>query len=177
MKKTINAFIVIDTRSLMTDYPSLSPNSSRPTVVSSDYAYIIVASDSKMFGRTAGDLNIAANVDDTIRWWAVSESNNFESSVLVYGIVGARAHQTLEKPLFVVSARDSACPTQDGPFPATFPTQTFWFLQSDIKRLGSQECMIQFGVYESAIGSDQPAYGYFQCSQRLKITAEASDPS
>jgi hypothetical protein len=177
MKKTVNVLMVIDTRSLMTDYPDPSPNSSRPTLVSGHYAYVIVAGDSKMFGKTAGALNIAANVDDAIRWRAVSESNNFESSVLAYGIAEARAHQTLEKPFFAVSAGDSARPTQDGPFPVTFPTQTFWFLQSDIKRLGSQKCTIQFGVYESAIGSDQPAYGYFQCVQRLKITAEASDPS
>ncbi len=174
MNKIVNIVVVIDTASLIAANPNPSQNSSKPTTVPSNCSYAFAPTECTRLDSAEG-LKIRANVGDVIRWWIKSESNNFESSVLGYEIVQARIYKTLGKPVFIEDVRDSMQPTQGGPFPVTFPNQTFWFMQTSIKRIGSSKCKIRFAVYGSPTDGGDQLYGRFQFDQMLTIENEIAD--
>jgi hypothetical protein len=64
----INVMVVIDTDSIIRDFPSRSTDSNSPTAVNNTkYFYMVARSDNTLSGGGTGNLSIRANVGDIIR--------------------------------------------------------------------------------------------------------------
>ncbi|CAI0890833.1 inclusion body family protein [Serratia entomophila] len=169
----VNVIVVIDTDALVEAYngknPSQDPNS--PTGINHSYAYMVVTSQQVIGGSGTADLNFKANVGDVIRWTGTSESNNFDASVLIYGLPQfGGGTQVFSNPTFKMYTRSSMLPAQNTIFPVTYSNQTYWFIQADISNTGTENYCIQFGLYYRPSGGDQQLLGYFYWDPAITIS-------
>ncbi|WCG84764.1 inclusion body family protein [Pectobacterium sp. A5351] len=159
----INIIVVIDTDSIIRDFTGKNPSqdANKPTGISHQYSYMVVSSGSALQGQASADLNIKANVGDVIRWTGTSESDNFDSSVLVYGLPKFGGTDVFTGTTFKMYTKTSMLPKQNGPFPVTYTDQSYWFIQADINQKGTENYQIQFGLYYRPDGGAQQLFGYF----------------
>jgi hypothetical protein len=169
MSQIINVIVVIDTASLIAAFPHPSQDQNNPTQIGHQYSYMVATAGSVISGQAGGDLNLKANVGDVIRWTGESESNNFESSVLVYGLPQYGGTQVFSNPVFKEFTKASMQPAQNGPFPVSFPNQTFWFIEADITNTGTEQYQVRFGVYNRPTGGAQQLFGYFQWDPTITV--------
>ncbi len=170
MSGIVNVIVVIDTTSLIAAYPNPSKNQSAPTQIGHQYSYMVAAAGSVISGQAGGDLNIKANVGDVIRWSGDSESSNFESAILIYGLPKFGGATVFSNPVFKQFTKSSMQPAQNGPFPVSNVNQTFWFLEADITNTGTEQYQVQFAVYNRPNGGAQELYGYFQWDPTITVS-------
>ncbi|MFU2319146.1 inclusion body family protein [Rahnella sp. PCH160] len=169
----LNVLVVIDTDSIVNDFKGKSPsqNSASPTGIGHQYAYMVVTTPSAISGTGTADLNLSANVGDVIRWTGTSESNNFDSSVLVYGLPQfGSGTQVFTNPTFKLYTKSSMLPAQNTIFPVTFPSQSFWFIQADISNTGTEHYMVQFALYYRPSGGAEELFGYFSWDPTITVS-------
>ncbi|WP_299999510.1 inclusion body family protein [uncultured Cedecea sp.] len=169
--KIINILVVIDTDSVINDFKGkyVSKDYTKPTSISHNYSYMVTTSAHSISGSGTADLNIKANVGDVIRWTGISESGNFDSSVLIYGVPKFKGDNVFVDPTFKSFSKRSMTPKQGGPFPVTFRDQINWFLQADIHQTGKEHYNIQFGVYYRPTGGEQELFGYFYWDPTITV--------
>ncbi|MEQ9772816.1 inclusion body family protein [Pectobacterium jejuense] len=167
----INIIVVIDTDSIINDFTGKNPskNEKSPTPIGHQYSYMVVASESAISGSGTADLNISANVGDVIRWTGTSESGNFDSSVLIYGLPKFGGQDVFINPTFKRYTKTSMLPAQSSPFPVTYIDQSYWFIQADINQKGKENYQVQFGLYYRPHGGTQELFGYFQWDPTITV--------
>lgn len=166
-QKTVNITVVIDTDRLIANYKNPSQNSNAPTGIDHNYGYMVATSKSVISGAGTGDLVVKANVGDTIAWTAISESNNFDSSALVYKVSYNPSGST--KKVFddnttfsVYNKTTGILPTQNTVFPVALDYgRKYWFLEARIIDIGRENYLIYFAVYKRDDDSNLSLYGYF----------------
>lgn len=171
MSKIINILTVIDTDAVIKNYGSPSKDSNHPTPIGHSYGYMIATGTTVNSGQGTGDLSITALVGDTVRNWAVSGSNNFEDSVLLYGMPrysGDQVFSTFQYESFTKSTVVPHSSTQ--PLPAATANQTFWFFQADVVKAGTENYQVQFGLYNRSQTTGQPVlFGYYQWDPQITV--------
>jgi len=167
--KTVNITIVIDTDKLISKFPSPSQNKDNPTWIDHSYAYMVATSAAVISGAGSGDLIVKANIGDTIAWTGISESNNFDSSVLIYKVyynTGAPKPNTQvfsdDTSFKVYNKSTGILPTQDTVFPVALNYgRKSWFLKAEITDIGTENYVTCFAVYKRDDDSNLSLYGYF----------------
>lgn len=167
----VNITVVIDTEAVMKDFPTPSQDPTSPTGIAHTYAYMVATRASAISGAGTADLTIQANVGDVIRWTGISETNNFDSGVIVYGLPQFGGGTVFANPVFKSFTKSAAKPTSDlAPIPASFADQNFWFIEADIQSVGTEQYGIQFGLYYRPTGGAQQLYGYFWWDPTVTVT-------
>jgi len=167
--KTVNITIVIDTDKLITNFSSPSQDKDTPTAIDHSYAYMVATSAAVISGAGTGDLVVKANIGDTIAWTGISESNNFDSSVLIYKVYYNKGASQPTTPVFsndtrfkVYNKSAGILPTQDTVFPVALNNgRKSWFLKADITDIGTENYITCFAVYKRDDDSNLSLYGYF----------------
>jgi len=164
--------MIVDSDALIKAFPNPSQLQLNPTLVNDTKYFYFVATDANTItGTGTGDLVIKATVGDGIRWTGVSETNNFDNSVMVYGIVHFSGDKILKTPSFTAYTKGSAVPHDDEtPFPAIINDQYFWFMESTIKSKGSEKYLIRFAIYNRPQNGNQTLFGYFQWDPSVTVT-------
>jgi hypothetical protein len=169
----INVMVVIDTDSIIRDFPSRSTDSNSPTAVNNTkYFYMVARSDNTLSGGGTGNLSIRANVGDIIRWNGISESANFDSSILIYTLKHLGGSVVFRNQDFSCYQKRSMKPSQNTPFPVTFDTiQAYWFNQASIVDFGLESYTLHFAVYYRPTGGNPQLYGYFKYDPTIRVDA------
>lgn len=170
MSKTINILIAIDTDSVKT-IPNPSKDSNNPTGIAHNLGYMVASGTTVNSGQGTGDLDINALVGDTVRAFATSGSDNFEDAVLLYGMPQFGG-VTVMSPFSYISFTKSTVVAQSAttPLPARIVDEMFWFFQASVVVKGTEQYMVQFGLYLRDATTGQPVlYGYFAWDPTIRV--------
>lgn len=169
MSDIIDIEIVVDVSSLINDNPNASKDPANPTWVGHNYAYMIAPSKYVRSGQATGDLNISADVDDSIRWRMLSQSGNTSYSAnltnithLSQGTVAAKAEGKLTQPQSPVPGTTPGTvplpPTGANAYVVT--PQYDFYVEADIVSAGTENYSVLFEVLYYHSGA-VTVLGYF----------------
>ena len=171
MSKTINILITIDTDKVKKEHPNPSKEHAKPTGIAHNLGYMVASGTTVNNGQGTGDLDFNALVGDTVRSFGTSGSDNFEDAVLLYGmpkyggtdVFGAFTYQDFTKSTVVANS-------QQQPLPARIVEESFWFYQASVATKGTENFMVQFGLYVRDADTGQPTlFGYFQWDPIIRV--------
>lgn len=166
--KIINVNIIINTARLMKDFPTPSKDQNKPTGIAHDYQYMVVSDNAQISGQGTGDLSFTAVQGDVVRFYAVSEYNNYDFPVILYKLFKISGDNVFNKTDFELqsfSKVDTVAPASFNPLvlKSPNPTQDFWFAQNTVNNKGTEYYGLQFAVYNS----DLSLYGYFSWDPKI----------
>ena len=170
MSKTINILITIDTDRVKT-IPNPSKDSTKPTGVAHNLGYMVATGTTVNSGQGTGDLDINALVGDTVRAFATSGSDNFEDAVLLYGMPKFAGDSVMSPYFYINFTKSTVIPQSTStPLPARIADETFWFFQANVIAKGTEQYMVQFGLYTRDATTGQPVlYGYFAWDPTIRV--------
>jgi hypothetical protein len=161
-QEIINIQVVIDTDAITSEYPNPSKDQRNPTGLPHKFMYMVATRANVITGSGSADLTIKADVGDIIRWYAVSEYGNFDSSVLIYDLPKWSGDTVFNNTTFSVYERQGILPANGTALPVGFSNQSFWFNQAEIVRPGTEGYYVQFALYTRQRGvADPQLFGYF----------------
>jgi len=170
MSKTINILITIDTDRVRT-IPNPSKDPAKPTGVAHNLGYMVATGTTVNSGQGTGDLDINALVGDTVRAFATSGSDNFEDAVLLYGMPKFAGDSVMSPYFYINFTKSTVVPQSTStPLPARIVDETFWFFQANVIAKGTEQYMVQFGLYTRDVTTGQPVlYGYFAWDPTIRV--------
>lgn len=171
--KIVNVMVVIDADSVVKDFPNRSQNVDSPTAINNTkYFYMVACADNTLSGAGTGSLHIKANVGDIIRWNGISETANFDSSILIYTLKRLGGQEVFVTPDFYAFNKRSMKPTQKSVFPVVLNNpQDYWFNQASIVATGTESYTLHFALYHRPNGSDPVLYGYFKYDPQITVVS------
>ncbi len=176
MSKTINVLIVLDTDLVKAQNPpKRDQDQNQPTDIGHNFGYM-VASGTTTIGSSQGTgmLNFNAIDGDTVRAFAVSGSDNFEDSVLLYGMQRFDG-DTVMSPFNYINFPDKSTivpkkATDPLPGPGTIAAESFWFFQGTVvTNRGTEQYRVQFALYDRDVKGAPQLYGYFQWDPTITV--------
>ncbi|PWK78338.1 inclusion body protein [Mucilaginibacter oryzae] len=169
-QEIINIQIVIDTDAITNDYPNPSQDPNNPTGLPHTYMYMVATRGNTIGGSGGADLNVKADVGDVIRWYAVSEYGNFDSSVVIYKLAWYAQDVVFDGETFNVYNRTGILPAKGTAIPVGYSVQNFWFNQATVVAKGTEQYNVQFALYVRQRGVDQPVlFGYYYWDPTITV--------
>ena len=170
----INITTIINTGYVMQNYKNPSTNPSSPTPIDHNSEYMVASYGTAISGSGGADLVIQAQPGDVLRWFGISEANNFDNEVIIYGAPFYNGTAVFTTPIFIQSADDIMVPPTNYPTaPATQQTVKMWFLEATIDQYGTGSYQVQFAIYTTNSAGVSQLYGYFQWDPQV----QANQPS
>jgi nematocidal protein AidA len=171
MSKIINILIAIDTDAVGSKYPVGSKDSNKPTGIAHNMGYMIATGTTVNSGQGTGDLDFNALVGDQVRAFATSGSDNFEDSVLLYGMPPFSGTPVLGTFIYQNFTKSAVIPNSPiTPLPAKTADEVFWFYQASVAQKGTEGYMVQFGLYTRDPNTGQPVLkGYYAWDPTIRV--------
>ncbi len=171
MSKTINILITIDTDAVEKKYPNPSKKQNSPTGIAHNMGYMVATGTTVNSGQGTGDLSIKALVGDTVRAFALSGSNNFEDSVLLYGMPRYSGTEVFGPFNYQNFTKSAVFPQSTStPLPARIQNQEFWFYQASVSKSGTEGYKVEFAMYKRDQNSGKPVlFGYFAWDPQITV--------
>jgi hypothetical protein len=167
----INVQIVIDTDKILKNFKSPSKDQNNPTGLDHTYQFMVVSTLANIKGQGTADLEFSAEVGDVVRFNAISEYNNMDNAVMMYGITkfgGTDVFNAFSSKVYTKTAIQAN--NGQSPLPPVFASETFWFYESSIAKAGTEDFMIRFALYTRVRGQENPVlYGYFHWDPRVVV--------
>jgi hypothetical protein len=173
--ENINVQIIIDTDKIINDYGTPSEDERSPIAIDHNYMYVVVSTPNAATGHeNATNLLLSAEVEDLIRFNALSEYNNMDNSVLlceIKKVKGTNVFGKFKSKVYNKIAIQAAI--GESPLPAVFSKKTFCFYEAHIKRTGKEIFVLKFALYRRIRGRKDPVlFGYFTYSQIIVVKNE-----
>ena len=155
MSAIIDIEIVVDVNNLMANTPNPSKDPANPIWVGHNYAYMIAASQYVRSGQATGDLNISADVEDSIHWRMLSQSGNTSYSANLTNITylsGAQVTANIEGRLAQPQSPVPGTTLGTVPLPPTgtnayvVTPQYDFYVAADIVSSGTENYSVLFEV-------------------------------
>lgn len=150
--RTIYIRAVVDVDGVLQDTSQTDSDQRSP--VSAESGRLIVTATRGSTDQTTGEVTILANAGDTLRFFAVSGSNNFEDAVLLQKVAGsddgdevileAAALVNLQQTALTPSSTPSPGPSEQTAPPAE---RDFWFWQCAIAGAGTVTFRLILALY------------------------------
>lgn len=171
MQKIINVLITIDTESVRTQYPSPSKDANNPTGIGHNLGFMVATGTKVNSGQGTGDLSFTALVGDTVRVFATSGSDNFDSAVLLYGLPKFGGAQVFSQFNYQNFTKSTVVPNSTStPLPARIVDEVFWFFKADVILKGTENYMVQFALYTRDDNTGQPVlFGYYAWDPTITV--------
>lgn len=168
---TVFINMIIDAEAIINDNPNPSKDLNNPTWIAHNYAYMVATRSQTVVGSGTGDLEIKAQVGETIHWSAVSESNNFDSSIILYKIKYLSGDHIFDDDYVrnIIDTKMAAMPVPKTFVPATFVNQTFWSTEARIDKYGHEAYSCYFGLYKRDGDGNQSLHGYFAWDPSITV--------
>ena len=173
--RTIYMRAVVDTDALPA-HGHAAAGELAPTKVVADSAALVLTSAAQL-ATTSGSANVAAAIGDTLRFYAITGSNNFEDAVLIDGIRCTGTDHSISGFAPVCLQRSGVVP--DAPADSTSfvgtAEQDFWFWQGTVADYGNQDCSLVLSLYRRD-ESGQPRFaGFYRWDLQLTVS-DTSNP-
>jgi nematocidal protein AidA len=173
MSKVIDIEIVVDTVTLLKNYPNPSKNSAAPTGIGHQYGYMVAPSASVVSGQATGDLTIKAEIGDVIRWRMLSLTGEADQAAVIYNIArfsgtqvtssvqALLAHPLVPEPI-LVDSKNTNPPTYNA------VKQDDYYLSATVTDSGTENYNVQFYVTERS-GQSLNLLGYFVWDPTIQV--------
>lgn len=166
---------VIDVPGVLTDHPDASRDAVTATSVTFNSAQIIVTTTAGTVDQSSGAITINADAGDTVRFFAVSGSNNFEDAVLVQSIGEAAEGTVVEDAALLMLPQTAVAPSSNAGELTAAPTErNFWFWQFDVAGEGTQAFSPVFALYDRDEEGQPRFAGLYRWD--LQLTVLSSPP-
>lgn len=169
MSKTINVQITIDAQGIVNSYSNPSQDQNSPTGIAHNFGFMVATSNT-ISGSGTGNLNFSAQVGDTVRFFGVSASNNFEDAILLYGINAFSGTQVFSSFSNLTFTKNGVSPSGPSVLPAHIGSQQYWFYQSSVVQAGTEGYKVVFALYTRDSNGNPQLYGYFQWDPTITVT-------
>jgi hypothetical protein len=151
MPGVINAEIVVDTQSILSEYPDPSQDPDEPTPVTNDFCYMIAQSIHVIGGQATAHLSINQGASHVIQVRSLSLSGNAGQSAVVYDIEKAAGKTVTGRLLAREADVEMPLPSLDdgrNTDPPSFSTVTAndYFLQTEVTSRGSESLQVRFYI-------------------------------
>ena len=147
-----------------------------PTRVASDSGALVLTSTAAMTAAP-GAATVSAAIGDTLRFYAITGSNNFEDAVLIDAIRRTGTDHSISG-FAPVCLQRSAVEPQTGMDPTSIigtAEQDFWFWQGTVADQGIQDCSLVLSLYRRD-ESGQPRFaGIYRWDLQLTVS-DTSNP-
>jgi hypothetical protein len=179
INEVINVEIIIDTDRLINDFETPSQDADSPIAIDHNYMYVVVSTPSGTSGNENNiNLKLSAEVEDVIRFNAISEYNNMDNSVLlceIKKVKGANVFGKFKSKVYNKISVEAA--SGKSPLPPEFAKRVFWFYESSVKKMGKETFSLKFALYVRIRGQQDPVFfGYFICHQVIVVEAISTIP-
>jgi len=170
MSECVYVTAVIDAKSLYKDFKHQSPSKdpTKPTQINNAYGYFITArNDVHTNTRITPDMVIKVKTGDTVRFSAISDSNNFEHVVVLCEISKSQCWTT---PKFESEERRMVFPSNSKFTDFTTDLRKYEFVSVNIIEAGIAMYTLKFILYKRVSDDNEPfkIFGYFE----YKTTAD-----
>lgn len=150
--RTIYIRAVVDVAGTLRDLPALPAASETPLPVSFDSGRLIVTAMPGRADQDTGGIIVNAGIGGTIRFYAVSGSNNFDAAVLIQDVIpddSIEADDAILGEIALVNLQQqSVAPaTPPGELAVTDVNREFWFWQCAVAGEGSQNFSLVLALY------------------------------
>ena len=150
--QTIYIRAVVDVAGTLRDLPVLPAGSETPIPVSFDSGQLIVTAMPGSTDQATGAIAVNAAAGDTLRFYAVSGSNNFDAAVLIQDVACANSIDAddaiFEAAALVNLQQQTILPASQAGEPAvTAASQEFWFWQCAVAGEGPQDFSLVLALY------------------------------
>ena len=174
----INVNIILATDRILRDHPNASKDQDHPTGIGHNYQYMVANSaaiDPK--GTGTGDLSFKAIEGDVLRMTAVSEYNNYRTSVIMYKLFLFDRNGHPSAPIFngepfrLDSFDDvnTRYPSQFNPLETEVRQQAFWFAENTLMKHGTANVGFEFAIYKTPRGGEPELQGYFYWDPTITV--------
>lgn len=169
----VSCTTLVSTDRLLEEYPNPSLDPTNPTNVHFRNICLISFSNTWNFSHGLEKVhNLITIPNRDIRFYMTSEYNNYQSSVVQYGLIMVNGSSVLDPE---VSLTTQICP--EAIYPKTFSPLTIdteprpeTYAQTKILKLGRERLIQQFAVYIQTRGASEPQlYGYFEWHPVIKV--------
>lgn len=168
--EVIYVTIVIDTDTVITNYPNPSQDPQNPTGIAHDLGFLVTSREYVVSGNGTGDLNIKAEVGDTLRWTSMSESDNMDTAVFTYAFNQSGGTKVTGNVTLDTFTTQSMFPTSANPPQVNQINQNYWFMTCNITDNGTESYTVNFGLYRRTRGvPGQALFGYFYWDPTLTV--------
>lgn len=169
-EEIFNILVVVDTDSLMQDYPTPSKDPSNPTRVTYDYVYLIAPKEHAISGSKTGDIDIKIKPQNTIRFYGTSENLNFESAVIVYNLNYTSNSQDASPPQKQNIAESCVFPESANIDQITQSPCNILTVDSTVYEAGKISYDVHFAVFVMTRDSDHKVlYGCFSWNPKVSV--------
>lgn len=170
--QSISIQVVIDTYLLEQDFENqnVSQNPKSPTAIVHKYAYMIASKPYVVSGQATADLHIKCYPQDTIIWYSSSESNNLDSSVIVYDLKNVLPNIQLS-PINTIATSKIIPANPHNINDTTTVTQPYISLRGTVQKAGKIDYRVFFALYVRNRKPDnkQRLLGYFEWDPTITI--------
>lgn len=180
--RTIYVAIVADVMRLLASDADAEGDAAATTaeavkVVSPDSGLVLATTAAQTARRASHQIALDAGAGDTVRFYAKSGSNNFESAVLIEDISPIDDRDSLQDFALLNVERSAVAPDGDAcVFPARSSEQVFWFWQCVVTTDGKPRCSILLAVFDRD-GQGQPRLaGHYRWGLQLTVKLTSPPP-
>jgi len=171
--RTIYLRAVVDAEALSRDHDAAAGRLA-PIEVAPESAALILTSSVQ--AATAGTAAIAAGIGDTLRFYAITGSNNFEDAVLINDIRRTGTDHSIAGFTPVCVQRDAVVPeTGADPTSIDMAAQDFWFWQGTVADHGIQDCSLVLSLYRRDETGTPRFAGFYRWDLQLTVS-DLSNP-
>lgn len=175
--RTIYIRIVVDVDGVLQDRSQTEGDMRFP--VSADSGRLIATATRGSADQTTGEVTIMANDGDTLRFFAVSGSNNFEDAVLIQNISGSDDEDdVILADAALVNLQQTALTPSSASSPgaseqtASSADRNFWFWQCAVAGTGTQTLRLILALY----GRDEDGQPHHAGLCRWDLALTVSSP-
>lgn len=165
MDQIINVLIVFDAETILANYPG-STDSNNPRGVDDSLIYMITRKGSALSGNAGGELNISAEVNDTIRWRETTISLDSSYSVILYKFEATQGGQLISDPVPRESTVTVPLPDPNNPLVPKKQTISDYHWTTDILDIGN----VTYRFYFMVLDRDGNPQGYYYWDPFITIT-------
>lgn len=172
----IEIMIVIDTDRLTDDFrdKTVSRNPDRPTPINHNYAFMMTNNKNVISGQATADLHISAVPGDFINWHGVSESNNFDNQIIVYGI--KHRSDSLSDVTLGTRKKENVFPRNNNIRQLEGVKTNNYVIFVSVRESGIVNYEVKFGVYTTNRGNGRrELFGYFTWDPVITIQGGGGD--
>lgn len=161
--KILDVLTVVDCQNIYKTIKNPSKNRNNPTIVDNINVYNVISNEKNIQGYYNAKLEVNSN--DFIRFSGVSESNNFDYSVIIYKVESPLLSKTFPETAKKLAAE----PSDNNVFPVTFSEKTFHYTTNLALKRGKETYVSYFAIYHRPDGNDQELLGYFKYTSEINV--------
>lgn len=169
MSQIIDINVVFDTETLVSKYPNPSQNSSAPTGIAHQDAYMIAQASDVLGGQATADLNVSASVGDVVRWHSESLSGNSDQSAVIYNIVKFSGASVTGPIQPITASPTMPIPNSANPVQYTPTSQYDYYLNANVTTNGTEGYQVWFYIVQRS-HSTLTTIGYYYWDPTLTVS-------